>query len=149
MRTFITCGVCIHVAGTLGAEAAAFPLLITAMTIHARGRASAKQVASQLSSHAISTAAATLVGLMSLNLGEPEEGDATATLLLGCLLLLSLQFTRVRHPPAMASGGAVLCGLDPVAVLSCVVITGAVLFSELLVLRVRGLLSCQRQRLTQ
>ena len=51
-------------------------------------------------------------------------------LALGCVLLLGLQFTGFRHPPAMASGGAVLYGLDPFAVGGCVAITGVVLIAE-------------------
>jgi len=36
----------------------------------------------------------------------------------------------------MASGGAVLCGVDPIAVLGCVTITGSVLFAEPILLRI-------------
>lgn len=136
LRTLIVCGACVHLAGTLSAEAAAFPLLITAMTSHVRGRTELARVAAQLVSHVISAASATAVGLWFANGLALGHGGGRTAFLVGCLFLLSLQFTRLRHPPAMASGGAVLCGIDPTAVIACVAITGAVLFAEPLLLRV-------------
>lgn len=136
LRTLIVCGACIHVAGTLSAEAAAFPLLITAMTSHVRGRAELARVATQLVSHVVSAASAAVVALWLGNWSVPGQEGRHAVFLIGCLLLLSLQFTRLRHPPAMASGGAVLCGIDLAAVIACVAITGAALLSEPLLLRV-------------
>ena len=124
-------------AGALGAEAASFPLMITAMTSHVRGRAEAARVATQLGSHVISAAgAATLIGLLHASGLTFWQGTGHAVFPIGCLLLLSLHFTRLRHPPAMASGGAVLCGVDPIAVLGCVTITGSVLFAEPILLRI-------------
>lgn len=61
LRTLIVCGACIHVAGTLSAEVAAFPLLITAMTSHVRGRAELARVATQLVSHVVSAVGAATV----------------------------------------------------------------------------------------
>lgn len=63
LRTLIVCGACIHVAGALSAEAAAFPLLITAMTSHVRGRAELARVATQLVSHVVSAVGAATVVL--------------------------------------------------------------------------------------
>lgn len=136
LRTLVVCGACIHVAGVLSAEAAVFPLLITAMTSHVRGRAELVRVATQLISHVVSAIGAAAVALWLGNWFALGQGGRQAVFLIGCLLLLSLQFTRLRHPPAMASGGAVLCGIDPAVVIACVGITGAALFSEPLLLRV-------------
>lgn len=93
------------------------------------------RVATQLVSHVISAAGAAAISLMYTSGITFWEGGGHALLPVGCLLLLSLQFTRLRHPPAMASGGAVLYGVDPIAVIGCAAITGAVLFAEPLLLR--------------
>lgn len=53
-------------------------------------------------------------------------------LLLGATLMLALQATRLRHPPALASGGAVLCGVDPLAVAACAGVTAVVMTIEVL-----------------
>jgi hypothetical protein len=136
VRTLVVCGACVTVAAALEAQAAAFPLLITAMASHVRGRAELVRVATQLVSHVVSAAGSATVGLWLANRHALGQGGEHAAFLIGCLLLLSLQFTGLRHPPAMASGGAVLCGIDPLAVIACVAITGSLLFAEPLLLRV-------------
>lgn len=137
LRTLIVGGVCVHVAGAFGVEAASFPLLITAMTSHVRGKVEAARVATQLGSHVISVAAAAiLIGLLQASGPTFWQDTGHSVFSVACLLLLSLQFTRLRHPPALASGGSVLCGVDPIAVLGCVTITGSVLLAEPLLLRI-------------
>ncbi|MFC4342978.1 hypothetical protein [Cupriavidus numazuensis] len=111
--------------------------MITALTAHARHRDDAMRSASQLCSHLISAAGATFVTLLAVCGLACGESAAAAVLPVGCVLLLGLQFTRLRHPPAMASGGAVLCGLEPIAVVCCVAITGSILLAEVSVLRFR------------
>lgn len=130
LRTLVVCGVCAPVAGSLGAQAALFPLLITAMSSHVRGRTEAVRVAVQLASHMISAAGSAALGMVAAGGLVSWLGAIQAAFPIGCLLLLSLQFTRLRHPPAMASGGAVLCGVDPIAVVGCAAVTGLVLFAE-------------------
>lgn len=113
-----------------------FPLLITAMTSHVSGRAEAARVATRLAAHVISAGGAAALGLLYASEITRWEGVGQVVFPFGCVLLLGLQFTRLRHPPAMASGGAVLCGTDPVAVIGYVVVTAAVLFAEPLLRRV-------------
>ncbi|QID17360.1 hypothetical protein G3580_06685 [Nitrogeniibacter mangrovi] len=137
LRTLLVCAACAPVAGTLGAQAAVFPLLITAMSADVRGRADATRVAAQLASHMISAASAAALGLLDTRTLAFGQGALSAAFPVGCVLLLSLQFTRLRHPPAMASGGAVLCGVNPLAVVGCAIVTGLVLVAETLLRGVR------------
>lgn len=130
LRTLAVCGACVVVASTFATEAAVFPLLITAMTSHVKGRAELARAATQLLSHLLSAAAAASVGPVVAQLFGVWQGAPSAVFLAGCLLLLSIQFTRFRHPPAMASGGAVLCSVDPLAVVVCVTIAGAAMLVE-------------------
>lgn len=136
LRTSTICGACVYAASMFATEAAIFPLLITAMTSHVRRRAELARVATQLISHIVNAAGAAALSLWLANGVTPGEGGRPTAFLIGCLLLLSLQFTRLRHPPAMASGGAVLCGVDPAAVTACAAITGSILLAEPLLLRV-------------
>ncbi|MBP0623973.1 hypothetical protein [Cupriavidus consociatus] len=48
----------------------------------------------------------------------------------GCIVLLGIQATALRHPPALASGGAVLLGLPLPAVVACTALTAVVLGLE-------------------
>lgn len=137
VRALLVCGGCLVVSRTWHAEAASFPLVITAMTAHARHWRDAERAGIHLAAHLLSAAGAALVPLLVIAMWV-SGGAGPYVLPMGCLLLLGLQFTRFRHPPAMASGGAVLCGLDPFAVAACVVVTGAVLIAELSVLRFKG-----------
>lgn len=133
VRTLFVCVACAPLAGTLGAQAAIFPLLITAMNSQVRGMAEAACVAAQLVSHMISAASAAALVMLDAGGRSFAHGPSPVAFSIGCLLLLALQFTRLRHPPAMASGGAVLCGIDPVAVIGCSLATGLVLYAEPLV----------------
>lgn len=137
VRALLVCGGCLVVARAWQAEAASFPLVITAMTAHVRHWRDAERAGIQLAAHLLSGAGAALVPFLAIAMWV-SAGASLYVLPMGCVLLLGLQFTRFRHPPAMASGGAVLCGLDPFAVAACVVVTGAVLIAELSVLRLRG-----------
>ncbi|WP_454743518.1 hypothetical protein [Cupriavidus necator] len=137
VRALLVCGGCLAVSRTWQAEAASFPLVITAMTAHARHWRDAERAGIQLAAHLLSAAGAALVPFLAIAMWV-SAGAGPIVLPMGCVLLLGLQFTRFRHPPAMASGGAVLCGLDPFAVAACVVVTGAVLIAELSVLRLRS-----------
>nr|WP_315595854.1 hypothetical protein [uncultured Cupriavidus sp.] len=106
------------------------------MTANARHWRDGERAAFHLVAHLLSAVGAALVPLLAMTL---LLGGAVGAYLLpiGCVLLLGLQFTRFRHPPAMASGGAVLCGLDPLAVAGCVAVTGIVLVTELSVVAFR------------
>lgn len=116
---------------------ASFPLVITALTLHVRSGSDAARIATQLVSHVISAIGAAMVSLLHACGSTCWAGLGHAVLPIGCVILVWLQFTRLRHPPAMASGGAVLCGIDPIAVIGCAAVTGALLLAELLVLRFR------------
>lgn len=135
-RALLVCGACLAVSRTWQAEAASFPLVITAMTANARHWRDGERAAYHLVAHLLSAVGAALVPFLAMTL---VLGGAVGPYLLpiGCVLLLGLQFTRFRHPPAMASGGAVLCGLDPFAVAGCVAVTGVVLVTELSVVAFR------------
>ena len=135
VRTLGVCGACVVAASTVQMEVAVFPLLITAMTSHVRGRAELARAATQLLSQVLIAAAAASISPLAVQLFGVWQGVSSAVFLAGFLVLLSIQFTRLRHPPAMASGGAVLCGVDPVAVVVCVAIAGLAMLAEPIVLR--------------
>ncbi|MDR6412796.1 hypothetical protein J2797_005884 [Paraburkholderia terricola] len=130
VRALLVCSACLAVAGLRRAEVASFPLIITALIAHLYGRADLPRIAMQLCSHALSAMGAALVHFLSARGTWSVDWMVPMRLPVGCLLLLLLQFSRLRHPPALASGGAVLCGLDPVAVIGCVVTTASVFALE-------------------
>jgi hypothetical protein len=109
---------------------ASFPLVITALIAHLHGRADLPRIGMQLFSHALSAVGAALVHFLSAAGAWSVDWMIPMRLPVGCLFLLLLQFSRLRHPPALASGGAVLCGLDPVAVIGCVLTTASVFALE-------------------
>lgn len=134
-RAVIICGACIYAAHAAGADAAAFPFLITAFTSVEVEKRQAKHVVSQLCSHLISAAAAVMLGALQPHGAAIWSGVPNAAPLAGVATLIAVQFTRLRHPPAMASGGAVLYGVEPAAVVGCAAITGFILFFEPFILR--------------
>lgn len=137
VRTLGVCGACVVAASALSVEAAVFPLLITTMTSHIRGRAELARVSTQLFSHVLSTVAAS-AGSLAVHVFSAWQGASSAVFMGGCVVLLLIQFTRLRHPPAMASGGVVLCGVDPVAVIACVAIAGSAMLVESIVVGMFG-----------
>lgn len=141
LRALIVCGACISLAEVQGAKPAAFPFVITALTWHVANRWEVMRVGVQLLSHVLSACGAALI--LSLQIGEAVllEWVQIAVLPVGCLLLVLLQFTRFRHPPALASGGAVLYGIQPGAVVRCAVITVVVLLVDFVMWRAKRSLS--------
>lgn len=139
MRALLVGVACLWVAGAWGAQAAAFPLVITALASGASCRTNAVRALTQLASHSISAGGAALLCLVHTNEAVSWPGAADPKLAAGCMLLLMIQFTRFRHPPALASGGGVLCGIDPVAVVSCIAVTGSILLLEPVFVRMRRL----------
>lgn len=137
IRALVVCGACISLAEVPGAKPAAFPFMITALTWHVASRWEVMRVGMQLLSHVLSACGAALI--ISLQMGEAVlwEWAQVAVLPIGCVLLLLLQFTGFRHPPALASGGAVLYGIQPGAVARCAAITALVLLADFLLRRVR------------
>lgn len=137
LRALLVGAACFWVAGAWAAQAAAFPLMITALASGAQCRTNVVHAVKQLASHSISAGGAALLCLLQPGEAVSWPGTTDPKLVAGCILLLVIQFTRLRHPPALASGGGVLCGLDPVAVVSCVAVTGSILLFEPFLERIR------------
>lgn len=115
LRAGLVCLACIATGSPWGAEAGAFPLAITALLA---GEGSAAHGRLAVASHLLSAALAG--GTVSLapaaTAALPAALGASLQWLVGCGLLLALQGGRLRHPPALASGGAVLAGLPAAAI---------------------------------
>lgn len=105
----LVCLACIAAGSPWGAQAGAFPLAITPLLTSAGPTAESRRA---LTSHL----AASTVRL------APAFASSLAWLA-GCALLLAQQNGRLRHPPALASGGAVLAGLPAAAVAGQAAIT--------------------------
>lgn len=117
----LVCLACIAAGSPWGAQAGAFPLAITALLTSAGPTAESRRA---LTSHlaAITTAAGVAAATATIARLAPALASALAWLA-GCALLLALQNGRLRHPPALASGGAVLAGLPASAVAGQAAIT--------------------------
>lgn len=119
----LVCLACIAAGSPWGAQAGAFPLAITALLTSAGPTAESRRA---LTSHlaAITTAAGVAAATATATIARLAPALASALAwLAGCALLLALQNGRLRHPPALASGGAVLAGLPASAVAGQAAIT--------------------------
>lgn len=115
LRAGLVCLACIAAGSPWGAEAGAFPLAVTALLVGEGSRAQGRfAVASHLLAAALAGGAAGLAPAATAVL--PKALGTGLHWLMGCGLLLALQAGRLRHPPALASGGAVLAGLPATAV---------------------------------
>lgn len=125
-RALIVCAACLRVGAALGAPAAAFPLVITALIARFNDRLTRRQSALQLVSHLVSATGAYAINLASNAAGlDPEAGA-----LLGCTFLLLLQVTALRHPPSVATGGGIICGAPLAAAAACAGTVALVLIAE-------------------
>src|SRR5438445_7321900 len=64
-RTMLVCGTCFYVAHVAGADAAAFPFVITAFASPVGGKREAKRLALQLLSHLTSAMVAVIFGILA------------------------------------------------------------------------------------
>lgn len=115
LRAGLVCLACIAAGSPWGAEAGAFPLAITALLV---GDGSSAHGRLAVASHLLSAALAggTVSVAPAATAALPPALGTGLHWLAGCGLLLALQAGRLRHPPALASGGAVLAGLPVAAI---------------------------------
>lgn len=130
LRALLVCSLGMPLAGVWASEAAVFPLVITALTAAVPARAGARRIAGIAASHVLSGAAAFAVGALMAALPAAAISSQPLLWLPGCIVLLAIQATVLRHPPALASGGAVLLGLPLPAVVACTALTALLLALE-------------------
>lgn len=130
LRALLVCTLGMPLAAVWAAEAAVFPLAITALTAGMPSRAGARRIAGIAASHLLSAAAASGVGALVTSLPTAAISHQSLLWLPGCIVLLAIQATVLRHPPALASGGAVLLGLPLPAVVACTLLTASLLGLE-------------------
>lgn len=130
LRGLLVCTLGMPLAALWASEAAVFPLVITALTAGVPARVGTRRIAGFAASHLVSGAAAFIVGVLMTSLAAAGIGHQPLLWLPGCIVLLGIQATMLRHPPALASGGAVLLGLPLPAVVACTVLTAILLALE-------------------
>lgn len=132
LRAGLVCLLGIPVAAQMNAAGAVFPLAITALLIPKSDSvlASIKLISIRLLAHLLAIS----VAMISLKLTEYTAVSEFPLIghqwLIGCILLLLLQLTRLRHPPTLASGGGVLAGLPYEGALKIIILTAIAIYIE-------------------
>lgn len=117
LRALSTCLICAWVGTQLNVAAVAFPLTITVL-IEAQSPERSNSHALYIS-HCASVAGCWVVMETVRFLGFTTT-DSAIFWAVGSVALLLLQRGPITHPPAFASGGAVMIGLDPLALIAAI-----------------------------
>ena len=127
VRALVVCAACLPLSAALGAQSTAFPLVTTALAMHTPNSVTRLRIVLALLTHLICAA----IGFAIRQASHASSlVSGYVAIVLGSALMLALQATRLRHPPSLSSGGAVLCGVDPIAVAACAAVTAIVMTIE-------------------
>lgn len=132
LRAGLVCLLGIPIALETNAAGAVFPLAITALLIQYPDSifVATKQISVRLLAHLLAISVATSSLKLTQYFVTAELPLVSYPWLIGCILLLSLQLTRFRHPPSLASGGGVLAGLSYADALKVIVVTAIAIYLE-------------------
>ena len=132
VRALVVCPTCLPLTASPGAQSTAFPLITTALAMHTPNSVTRLRFVVALLTHLICAA----IGFAIRQANQASSlVSGYLAILLGSALMLALQATRLRHPPSLSSGGAVLCGVDPIGVVACAAIAAMVMGIEALAWR--------------
>lgn len=107
---------CMALGAPTQAQAGAFPLAIMVLLVH---KTPGAKVRHACAAHALAVALSAAVKTVVHQIGHahPPVWSEALTWGAGGLLLLAVQTGALRHPPALATGGATLAGLSPMVLL--------------------------------